>query len=73
MRQMLATMDMLFDDVVTYSDAAVEVRFDMPRLAKEVVRVYVEDDVLVIKGERKADDAWSCRSSYSSYGTRLRD
>ncbi|KAG6414841.1 hypothetical protein SASPL_122215 [Salvia splendens] len=46
----------------------VRMRFDMPGLSKEDVK----DDVLVIKGEMKVDGEWSSRSSYSSYGTRLR-
>ncbi|XP_057804316.1 small heat shock protein, chloroplastic-like [Salvia miltiorrhiza] len=84
MRQMLDTMDRLFGDVMTYPGTAAEarwpwdmseeenevrMRFDMPGLSKEDVRVCVEDDVLVIKGDRKSDDGWS---SYSSYATRLR-
>ncbi|KAL8551070.1 hypothetical protein ACS0TY_000232 [Phlomoides rotata] len=51
-------------------------RFDIPGLSKEDVKICVEDDVPVIRGERKkeegkdGDDWWTSRS-YSSYGTRL--
>ncbi|CAA6673481.1 unnamed protein product [Spirodela intermedia] len=55
-------------------------RFDMPGLTKEEVRVAVEDDVLVIRGERRhqatgAEEEggggdWSGRSS-STYSMRL--
>ncbi|KAL9666472.1 hypothetical protein QQ045_000805 [Rhodiola kirilowii] len=56
----------------------IKMRFDMPGLAKEDVRVAVEEDVLVIKGEKKKkeegkegeQDAWMAKS-YSSYNTRL--
>ncbi|KAL8538179.1 hypothetical protein ACS0TY_000222 [Phlomoides rotata] len=48
----------------------------MPELSKEDVKVCVEDDVLVIRGERNkeegkdGDDWWTSRS-YNSYGMRL--
>jgi HSP20 family protein len=52
-------------------------RIDFPGLSKEEVKVYVEDNYLVIKGEHKGeetkkddDDQWSSRS-YGSYSTRI--
>uniref|UniRef100_A0A7N0SXU4 SHSP domain-containing protein n=1 Tax=Kalanchoe fedtschenkoi TaxID=63787 RepID=A0A7N0SXU4_KALFE len=56
----------------------IRMRFDMPGLAKEDVKVAVENDVLIIQGEKKKEeegkdgqeDAWMAKS-YSSFHTRL--
>ncbi|XP_077247499.1 heat shock protein 21 [Tasmannia lanceolata] len=92
MRQMLETIDRLFDDAMTFPGSNVgdvrlpwdfmedenelKMRFDMPGFSKDEVKVSVEDDVLVIKGEKskpeenKGEDSWSSRG-YSAYDIRL--
>ncbi|KAM0858704.1 hypothetical protein ACQ4PT_047661 [Festuca glaucescens] len=106
MRQMLDTMDRLFDDTVGFptarrspaaasegprmpwdimeDDKEVKMRFDMPGLSRDEVKVMVEDDTLVIRGEHKKEagegqgdgaegqgDWWWKERSVSSYDMRL--
>ncbi|KAK4777326.1 hypothetical protein SAY87_017513 [Trapa incisa] len=103
MRQMLDTMDRIFEDSMMLPGSGwtgqtgreirtpwdihedeheIKMRFDMPGLSKEDVRVSVENDVLVISGQHRRDQGegqkeaedggkqWWSRS-YSSYDTRL--
>jgi HSP20 family protein len=107
MRQMLDTMDRLFDDTVGFPTARrspgtsasegprmpwdimedekeVKMRFDMPGLSRDEVKVMVEDDTLVIRGEHRKEtsegqgegaegqgDGWWKERSVSSYDMRL--
>jgi HSP20 family protein len=101
MRQMLDTVDRLFDDTMGFpmsssrrspastgevrlpwdimeDDKEVKMRFDMPGLQRDEVKVMVEDDTLVIRGEHKKEhgaeasgDAWWKERSVSAYDMRL--
>ncbi|KAK9063127.1 hypothetical protein SSX86_016997 [Deinandra increscens subsp. villosa] len=57
----------------------IKMRFDVPGLSKEELKVFVEDNMLVIKGEHKKDQqevheggdgSWATQN-YSSYHTRI--
>ncbi|KAI3735462.1 hypothetical protein L6452_14960 [Arctium lappa] len=95
MRQMLDTMDRMFEDSMAFpmrtsssawnirspwdvedGENEIKMRFDVPGLSKGDLKVYVDNDMLVIKGEQKQDhdrednNSWS-RQNYSSYQTRI--
>ncbi|KAJ0719280.1 putative Heat shock protein [Helianthus annuus] len=98
MRQMLDTIDRMFDDSMALSPSGwnirspwdmqedeneIKMRFDVPGLAKEDLKVFVEDNMLVIKGEHKQlqqqgeqkheggdNGSWGAQS-YNSYHTRI--
>nr|XP_043614012.1 small heat shock protein, chloroplastic [Erigeron canadensis] len=96
MRQMLDTMDRIFDDSMTFpmrsqsgwnirapwdiqdGENEINMRFDVPGLSKEDLKVYVEDNMLVIKGEhkkqeeeQKQNEGWARQNYSSSYQTRI--
>lgn len=95
MKQMLDTMDRIFEDAFAFpgttggevrtpwdikeNENEVTIRYDMPGLTKEEVKVSLEDDVLVIKSQHKeetgegkeGDDGWWRGSSASAYNIRL--
>ncbi|KAI3732266.1 hypothetical protein L1987_63470 [Smallanthus sonchifolius] len=97
MRQMLDTIDKMFDDSMAlpmrnYSgwnirspwdiqddENEIKMRFDVPGLSKEDLKVFVEDNMLVIMGELKQghqeheggeNGSWA-KQNYSSYHTRI--
>lgn len=95
MRQMLDTMDRIFEDAFAFpgktegeirtpwdikeNENEVKIRYDMPGLSKEEVKVSLEDDVLVIKSQHRketgegeeGDGGWWRGSSASEYNIRL--
>ena len=63
---------------IVEDEKEVKLRFDMPGLARDEVKVMVEDDTLVIRGEHKKEegaegdgDGWWKERSASSYDMRL--
>ncbi|XP_066354334.1 26.7 kDa heat shock protein, chloroplastic-like [Miscanthus floridulus] len=69
---------------IVEDDKEVKMRFDMPGLARDEVKVMVEDDTLIIRGEHKEEegddeaakggsggDGWWKQRSVSSYDMRL--
>ncbi|XP_023551613.1 small heat shock protein, chloroplastic [Cucurbita pepo subsp. pepo] len=93
MRQMLDTVDRLFDDAamlrpggvwsrgevrapwdIEEHENEIKMRFDMPGLSKEHVKVSIEDNFLIIKGGHEDtsshEEGWSTKNA-SAYHTRL--
>lgn len=63
---------------IVEDEKEVKMRFDMPGLTKEEVKLSVQDDVLIIKGEHKKEegseekgDEWWKERSVSSYNIQL--
>ena len=63
---------------IVEDEKEVKMRFDMPGLTRDEVKVMVEDDTLVIRGEHKKEegaegdgDGWWKERSVSSYDMRL--
>ncbi|KAL6509222.1 Small heat shock protein (HSP20) [Orobanche gracilis] len=92
MRSMRRMLDAIFEDAMTFpgtlngdlripwdvheDDNEIQMRFDMPGLSKEDVKVSVEDNILIIKGEVRNGQGgrgsrWSGERSSVSYDTML--